>query len=357
MNDICISVIVPIYNVEPYLSRCIESLQSQTLSNIEILLIDDGSTDSSGKIADNYSLKDPRIRVFHKGNEGLSATRNFGLSIAEGKYVLFIDSDDWIDSRMLEFMYQKASVSNSDITVCGVEVEYVKEKRSDILIFEDLEYNADDQNLGDLFLRLEDHKLSNFAWNKLYLLSFLKNNNLQFENLMPAEDFIFNLSAFKYAKRISVLSSPLYHYMRRDSNSILTSYHSNLVKIENRRICDYMDFLRYFHFTEEFKKGKLEKILEASLISLLLNLYHNRSPFLESRNKRVDFIRENIFSHKDMVSFNGNISYRRSFLMNLFLFLLKYSSPWVMESIFSVLFLFRKKFVTLYYKFREHLIR
>ncbi len=119
-----ISVIVPVYNVEPYLAGCLDSILSQTYRDLEILLIDDGSTDRGGTICDEYAAKDPRIRVFHTENRGLSAARNRGLDEAKGEYVGFVDSDDRIDPDMFEYLLEAAERTGADVTECGVFVEY-----------------------------------------------------------------------------------------------------------------------------------------------------------------------------------------------------------------------------------------
>ena len=117
-----ISVIVPIYNVEKYLAKCIDSIINQTLTNIEIILVNDGSTDNSRKIIDKYDKKDSRIKVIHKKNGGQGSARNAGLDIAKGEYIGFVDSDDWIDSNMYENLYNAAISNNADIVVCNRKV-------------------------------------------------------------------------------------------------------------------------------------------------------------------------------------------------------------------------------------------
>ncbi len=120
-----ISVIVPVYNAEKYLHRCIDSILAQTFTDFELLLIDDGSTDKSGDICDEYAKKDKRIRVFHKENGGISVTREFGINNVNGIFVQFVDSDDWIDKNMLEIMYKRAVLDKADIVSCNFVQEFV----------------------------------------------------------------------------------------------------------------------------------------------------------------------------------------------------------------------------------------
>ena len=116
-----ISIIVPIYNVEKYLPKCIDSIINQTLENIEIILVNDGSTDSCAEIIESYANKDNRIKVIHKKNGGQSSARNMGLDIAKGEYIGFVDSDDWLHYDMYENMYKSIKKVNSDLCVCGRE--------------------------------------------------------------------------------------------------------------------------------------------------------------------------------------------------------------------------------------------
>lgn len=119
-----ISVIVPVYNVEPYLRKCLDSILAQTYQDLEILIIDDGSTDGSGKICDEYPEKDERIRVFHTENKGLSAARNLGLDNATGDWIGFIDSDDWIEPDMYEVLIKRAEETGADVVECGCHADY-----------------------------------------------------------------------------------------------------------------------------------------------------------------------------------------------------------------------------------------
>ena len=122
MSKIKVSVIVPIYKTEKYLSTCVESLLCQTLKEIEIILIDDGSPDNCPALCDNYALKDSRIKVIHKTNSGLSDARNIGIKEAAGEYIGFVDSDDWVKPEMFEKMYQNAIQNNADVVVCNLFV-------------------------------------------------------------------------------------------------------------------------------------------------------------------------------------------------------------------------------------------
>lgn len=128
-----ISIIVPVYNVKDYVEKCLDSICGQTYKNLEIVVVDDGSTDGSGEICDTYAQKDPRVKVIHRENRGVSAVRNEGLDIALGEYIGFVDGDDWIDSDMYEFLYELLIVNEADISVCSHYIENRAREKSNML--------------------------------------------------------------------------------------------------------------------------------------------------------------------------------------------------------------------------------
>ena len=143
MNSVTpkISIIVPVYNVEKYLNRCIDSILNQTLEDIELILVDDGSKDGSGQICDEYAVKDCRVRVFHIENGGPAKARNLGIIHAIGEYIGFVDSDDYIESSMYERLYSRAMINNSDVVMCGYNIV-----TEDSVIHKILNYNSEYSN-------------------------------------------------------------------------------------------------------------------------------------------------------------------------------------------------------------------
>ena len=118
-----ISIIVPVYNVKDYVEKCLDSICGQSYTNLEIVVVDDGSTDGSGELCDAYALKDQRVKVIHRDNRGVSTVRNEGLDIAQGEYIGFVDGDDWVDGDMYEFLYELLIVNEADISVCSHYIE------------------------------------------------------------------------------------------------------------------------------------------------------------------------------------------------------------------------------------------
>lgn len=215
-----ISVIIPIYNVEAYLDKCVVSLIQQTYSHLEIILVDDGSPDSCPQICDDWAKKDSRIKVIHKQNGGLSDARNAGISVATGEWIVFIDSDDWIENDALEKMFQRSQTDQSDVVSCGVK--WVKE--DDTLINE---VTVSQEEVLDTKSAMReiivDGKLKQHVWNKLYMRSLVA--DIPFEKGKYHEDVFWSYQVFGRAKKVSLMMESFYHYIQR-SNSIMGESYS-----------------------------------------------------------------------------------------------------------------------------------
>lgn len=214
-EKISISVIVAIYQAEQYLNRCVDSIINQSFTDIEILLIDDGSTDRSGDICDEYAKKDSRVKVFHKRNEGLSATRQFGMEHCCGEYTIHCDPDDWMESNMLELMYSTATMKNADIVMCDVWREYNDYKS----LSKQNVANLDSKSLlGVIF-----DPLSASVCNKLIRLSCYRSFNVYFaKDIQYAEDLFVMLQFLTHSLRVEYLGVPLYHYDLVSNDSSIT---------------------------------------------------------------------------------------------------------------------------------------
>lgn len=353
MKKPLISVIVPIYNVELYLERCIISIITQTIHDIEIILIDDGSTDKSSVIADRYALKDDRILVVHKPNGGLSDTRNTGIKLAKGEYLSFIDSDDWIESTMLESMYEKACLYNADIVVCGVCTEFVNENR--IAEYKSIDrLYVENDNIGELFWKLSKKNISNYMWNKIYKSSLLSNNSLCVENLVPMEDLFFNLKAFKCAKSIYVSSGLFYHYMRRDSFTLLSSYYSRLGCVYDKMINSWNMFFDYFNLKGRLYDEYILRLRSLRGLAITLNIYKQNSPYLNDKQNRLLIINKEIYGGEFSIS---NTIKSKSFIESIYLYSVRNFSPYMFDIVFMNLFRLRYSFRLLYYKIRSNLIK
>ncbi|HGH7181627.1 glycosyltransferase family 2 protein [Bacillus luti] len=238
-----ISVIVPIYNMECYLRRCLDSLIVQSYSDLEIIAINDGSTDKSLDILYEYAQRDSRIIVIEKENNGVSSARNMGIEMATGAYIGFVDPDDWIDENMYESMYSTAIKRNADIVMCTYVREfgeYSKVKkfncpREFCYKGEEVQLKMMRRLIGPLKDEIANPEFLDAwgtVWSKLYRTEILKNNNVNFTDLNVIgtnEDSLFNIYAFYYAEVFVFLNEPYYHYWKTNEKSVTSRYKPNLV--------------------------------------------------------------------------------------------------------------------------------
>ena len=230
MNCELISIIVPVYNVEVYLEKCLNSIINQTYGNIEIILINDGSTDNSGKICDKYAKIDERVVVIHKENGGVSSARNAGLKVAKGNFVGFVDPDDWIAEDMYEKLYLEIKKFNANISVCKFKrvmdrKNFIKRKNC----FDAITLNSID-SMYFMLTSIEGYGCA--VWNKLYRVDFLKRNSIFTTNSMISEDVSFELQEVYFANKIVSLPVITYNYYRRGISA--NSLSSNLSYLDKR---------------------------------------------------------------------------------------------------------------------------
>lgn len=222
-----ISIIVPVYNVEKYLKKCVESILCQTYKDWELLLVDDGSPDESGKLCDAFAEQDPRITVIHQKNTGLAGARNAGLAAARGEFIAFVDSDDSIAPYTMELLSSMMTAAPCDLAICGSRIVWEGENFSPVSIKQDITF-LDTQGLWEEVFG----RLNNAVWNKLYRRELL--GELRFpQGLIHGEDLIFNLQYLAKCKTGAINQSVCYNYLQRE-NSITSSSFSpkKLMEIE-----------------------------------------------------------------------------------------------------------------------------
>lgn len=274
-----ISVIIPCYNIEQYCRRCIESLVNQTYKNIEIIVVDDGSSDGTKKIIDEYR-SNKKIIITRQKNAGLSAARNTGLKIARGKYVCFVDGDDFVAPKYVEKMYENIIKTDSDI--CACDFSYIDE--NDVIkrhpsgsekVYSSLE------GLVDLFSGKQITSV--MTWNKLYRTELFKKNKIMFPVGKINEDNFTTYKLYYYANRISYIPDALYYYLQR-SNSIMGK------TFDSRR----MDILEAYAETVDFFRfhtanAEIDEYLECYQAMLYINLYNKiiRSNYYGDERKEI----------------------------------------------------------------------
>lgn len=205
MNEI-ISVIVPVYNVEKYVKKCIESIINQAYSNLEIIIIDDGSTDESGKICDEIKTYDSRIKVFHKKNGGLSSARNYGIKQAKGDYYVFVDSDDWIKSTMIDKLYSALIKNNAEMACCGRIIIDKDGTKKELCVDKNIAFTCKEIIEKTVF----DEKIGVAAWGKIYHKSLFK--DILFPEGEIHEDVAIIYKLFAKCNIIYAINSSEYYY-------------------------------------------------------------------------------------------------------------------------------------------------
>ena len=205
MNEYLISIIVPIYNAENYLERCITSLINQTYKSLEIILINDGSTDNSRDICNNYAKKDKRIKILNQKNSGVSFARNKGLDTAQGQYICFVDSDDYISQEFVEKMYKQVSTNKADLAICNINNVSNKGIKSQ----NSLSYKNNIITKEDYYKNI--NSFGGFLWNKIFKKNVIGNLRLE-EDIYYCEDELFVINYVEKCTRITCLQEPLYFY-------------------------------------------------------------------------------------------------------------------------------------------------
>ena len=240
-----ISIIVPVYNVEKYLNKCVNSILNQTYKNIEVILVDDGSPDNCGKICNDYAEKDNRVKVIHKKNGGLSDARNVGIKIANGDYLGFVDSDDWIEPQMYQRLIENAVKYNADISVGGV-VDLIEENGK----FEQVKTTLDGKVVNYVLSKKEAMKKyflgSWAAWDKLYKRSIF--DNIEYPVGIINEDEAIVLKQLDRCSRVCYTNEVFYNYVHRAGVSSITQENFSKKKLVVVDICKKnLDFIKKYY--------------------------------------------------------------------------------------------------------------
>lgn len=304
MNKKLISIIVPIYNAEKYIERCVNSILSQSYKELEIILVNDGSTDKTKEICDKLADKDKRISVIHKRNEGVSKARNTGLDIVTGEYVLFADSDDWLEESMCEKMMNCALKNNSDIVVCEYNNYYENTRE-----LEDVKLKDYDNISFSSVITNDNSKYGGFPWNKLIKREVIKH---QFnENIHYYENLLFFLQNSKEDLKYSVVHESLYNYCINDNSAVHSKKYSikklsalealkmviPLVPSENEVLHKYVFVMSYYNNLYYIKKEHIEKTCIEKYKETVNKFYKEikKSKELKINNKLKLFVLKNMY--------------------------------------------------------------
>lgn len=289
MNPL-ISVVVPIYNSETYLRRLVDSILSQTYQNLELILVDDGSSDRSFHICEEYSSRDIRVHAFHKENGGVSSARNLGMGKATGQYLIFADADDYLLSTAVESMYKAISSYSADIAIAGHFIDFYGKRTTEVPILKTVFLDSTDK-IGEYLLYLNDNSHFDILWNKIYSMDFLKKTDISFELFAKtSQDLLFNANLFMQNPKILLISNSYYYYYKGYKDTIVSRYHPNIYNImmsRNKKLAELFDYYNLSDI-QEIKEWQANTYV-STIFNSVINNYRTGSPL--NRSQRVDFIK------------------------------------------------------------------
>lgn len=282
-----ISFVVPVYNAAAFLDKCVESLRVQSVE-LEIILVDDGSKDDSGAICDRFASLDSRVRVIHKPNGGLPSARNAGIEAATGKYIWFIDSDDWIDPDAAEVMLRTAESEQADVTLCGLVSDYIDEHISVPLAPERAQVFRGSAEIPQAIFSIDRQGLLSFAINKLYRRSFFERVHARFPNTKgPVEDILFQMLYIDGAECIATVDRPFYHYVQVNGGSMVRRYFDGLFEIMQDVNTKRRAFYRKLGLDSEEARDVCAMRCVNQLMHSVKNLYRRSTPEVRAQRKPV----------------------------------------------------------------------
>lgn len=279
--DYIVSIIVPVYNAETYLKNCIDSILKQTYSSIEVILVNDGSTDNSRLICEEYAKKDNRIKVINQNNSGPSIARNFGINAATGRYIQFVDADDRLEPNMTSNLVKAINKSQSvHLVLCGYKSIYINTDNNSTnkIVTPNIVgvYNSTDfvRFMGKLFSK----SLINPLWNKLYDLEIINKYNIRFiKDFNMGEDLLFNLEYIKFCSNICIIKDELYNYLILNNNSLTSSFQNSYFENQQILFQKVRGFLLERESYSNDNKYFIETTYTRSIIRCINNLFHINS--------------------------------------------------------------------------------
>lgn len=328
-----VSVIIPIFNVESYLERCIESVIHQTLKDIEIILVDDKSPDRCPAICDVYSLKDSRIKVIHKNhNEGLGFARNSGLEIATGEYVTFLDSDDWVEKQTYEYLYD--IVTNKHLDICYFQHRRVDKKGG---IIKQVNKNVEEFFYGrkqvDNFLlemvapHPSEHLESKYSMSVcmgIFKTAIIKENSIQFksERSCASEDLEFHIRLLPFINSVGVIPKVFYNYLMNE-NSLSTSYN----ELKFQRMLSFLDLIKTE--LQELFPDNYEPHYFGQILRIYKKIIRKESEQSLPMNQRLARIRKICSGSRLEILYNSPICHQYSLRNRLYIFCMKYKLAFI----------------------------
>ncbi len=320
-NNIKVSIIMPVYKVEEYVGKAIESIQSQTLTDWEFLIVDDGTPDRSGEICDEYAAKDERIKVIHKENGGAPSARNMAIEIAKGEYFYFLDSDDWAEPTMLEDMYNLAKRDNAQLVVAGFYIDtYIGNGQfmTDDYVVEDAVYSDQDSFRKNAY-KLFDKNLLYTPWNKLFEAKYVMEHNLRFPTTFW-DDFPFNVSVVRNVERVTVTSKQYYHFLRARTESETAAYRPRMYEKREEEHGWMMDLYKEWRVNNAPSKEMIARRYMERFVGCVENITNPKCELTKKEKKQE--IKKMLQNPR--IDQMGKVAKPRSFYMKLLLLPIKW---------------------------------
>ncbi|TWT25127.1 glycosyltransferase [Planomicrobium sp. CPCC 101110] len=283
-----VSIIVPVYNSETFIGNCITSILQQTYGNIELLLINDGSADGSGKVCEAYAQRDGRIRVLHQENAGPSAARNRGIDAAKGTYIQFVDGDDTIEPHMTKSMVNALGEAHQ-LVICGFKnmLECSDQVISDEIFCFYKTGSFEKEELLGFFGELYRDYYIHFNWNKIYISEIIRENGLRFDcDVIRGEDMLFNLGYLEKCSHVKIIENPFYNYMTSNSGSITSTFRPDLFENQQLLFQRTREFLWRNHAYAGRNADLVEESYTTRIIACFSNLFHPRSTLSSRQIKK-----------------------------------------------------------------------
>lgn len=294
-----ISVILPVYNVEQYIAKSIHSVLNQSYIDFELIVVIDGSKDNSEVIAREFEKTDLRVKVYTKPNGGLSDARNYGLNMATGEFIYFLDSDDWIEPNLLEDNIKMLEDKNLDFIVFGFYQDNVDSNEQLIENIPHIPENNEWINSEPIYFTPYMLNILGYAWNKIYRKGYLDKHQIKFTiGVSLVEDILFNAKVYQYADRIVFNRQAYVHYIQRPVTTLTKQFHEQSfewVKLKHKALQDFLDAWSF---------DNTQEILASNLIGGLrycvLNLFRYKNQF--NFNQKIKYI-ENMLNDEDLISY------------------------------------------------------
>lgn len=343
-----ISIVMPVFNTEKYVGKAIQSVLNQTFQDFEFVIIDNGSTDGSGDIIQNYASRDNRIRVIkNEENVFISDARNEAIEDLKGEYLYLIDSDDWILPDMLQTMYERGKAFSAQYVVCGYFMDYYENGKAHSYAVCPDDRDMEQSEFRNKAVDYLVHTILTVPWNKLYSLSYIREHAISFRHT-KLEDHHFNMDFIMDVERVSMISTPFYHYYRSrqgTDSQVVYNYYLNQKKREH--FAHTLMVYEHWKINDEQTVGKLADCHLGRLVQCVVEVVNNKQLDKKEKNKEMQQIFSDSYTEYAVKHCTHN-----SIKMSILSIPIKRKSKLLCRVMGRGVFLFKKYFSSLYLKFR-----